>query len=127
MILSRFKSVGRAVVELLSTIPTAHEAGEHIRLARSCWPALVAAQGLCPFPSIYIHDGLMSIFKDLLFVQSIMDFLLALVGLLMGFEVYRVTEVVTFLQNVRYSCRHPAVCQRRNENVIKGQSKNVIK
>ena len=87
VILSGFKAIAGAVVQLFTTIRAADNTGEHIALSGSCRTALVLPKLLYTVEGFFVHNGIMGILENLPFGLGIFDFLFALVGLPVGAEV----------------------------------------
>ena len=109
MVLSCFKIPACTVIQLFPTVSTADNAGEHICLSRPRWAAFVLPQFLYPFPCVSVNNRFVGILKHKPFFLWIVTGLFALVGLLIGFEVYRMPLIFRSLQNIRYGIACPVV------------------
>ena len=94
VVLSGFKTVAGAVVQFLTTIGTADETGEHIRLACSGGSAFVLAKLLHTGEGFFVDNGFMGVLENLPLVGRVFEFLFAPVRLLAWLEVDHVTKVL---------------------------------
>ncbi len=75
VVLSGFKTVAGAVVQFLTAIGTADEAGEHIGLACSGGSALVLAKLLHTGEGFFVNNRFMGVFENLPLLWRVFDFL----------------------------------------------------
>ena len=91
MVFSCFKVPACAVIQLFDAIGTTRNAGEHICLACPRLAAFVLPQFLHPFLSVKVNNRFMGVLKHKLFFFGVVTGFLALVGLFISLEVYRMS------------------------------------
>ena len=98
VILSGFKAIAGAVVQLFTAVSTADNTGEHITLACSGRAALILPQLLHTVKCFFIHNRIMGVLENLPLRLGVFDLLFALVGLPVGSEVDQVAQIFRFFQ-----------------------------
>ena len=94
MVLPYFKVFACAIIQLFATISTARNAGEHICFSCPRRAAFVLPQFMHPRPCVSVNDCFVGILEHKPFFLWIVASLFALVGLLVGLEVYRMPLIL---------------------------------
>lgn len=96
-------------IQFRSAIGAEQHFGKHRHGTEAVYPSAPVSNAFYGIEDALLDKGLVGVLEHSPLKRIVVDFLLDFKGLFVGLEVYRVTQILLFIEDIRYGTRGPSI------------------